>query len=101
MTPVLHAASEGEVRPPASAQEDRVVDISIEAVEDEICSLAGRIAAGTCRYLELVAEFDRRDGWARWHGVRSCAEWLAWRCALVPRVAREHARVVVAFARRR
>jgi len=80
-------------RPSAGGSEGRGGDISIEEVEDEICSLTGRIAAGTCRYLELVAEFDRRDGWARWHGVRSCAEWLAWRCALVPRVAREHVRV--------
>jgi hypothetical protein len=48
--------------------------------------------AGTCRWLELVAELDRRAGWVE-AGVRSCAEWIAWRCALTPRAAREHVRV--------
>jgi Domain of unknown function (DUF222) len=36
-----------------------------------------------------VAELDRRGGWAE-SGRASCAEWLAWRCALTPRAAREH-----------
>jgi hypothetical protein len=45
--------------------------------------------AGTCRWLELVAELDRRGGLS---GC-STAEWLAWRCALSPRAAREHVRV--------
>jgi hypothetical protein len=39
-----------------------------------------------------VAEVDRRGRWAA-AGWRSCAEWLAWRCALTPRSAREHVRV--------
>lgn len=45
-----------------------------------------------CRWLELLAEFDRREGWGTWD-CRSCAEWVAWRCALDPRSAREHVRV--------
>jgi hypothetical protein len=45
-----------------------------------------------CRWLELVAEFDRRGNWAE-QGAVSCAHWLAWRCALTPRAAREHVRV--------
>jgi hypothetical protein len=45
------------------------------------------------RWLALVAEFDARDGWESWAGIRSCAEWIAWRCALSPRAGREHVRV--------
>jgi hypothetical protein len=45
-----------------------------------------------CRWLLLVAEFDRLEGWAVW-GVRSCAQWLSWRCSIGPGAAREHVRV--------
>ena len=58
----------------------------------ELATVAAHLYAGTCRWLELVAELDRRSGWAE-AGVRSCAEWVAWRCALTPRSAREHVRV--------
>src|SRR5581483_6002570 len=47
--------------------------------------------------LALVAEYDRRNGWWSWHGVRSLAEWIAWRCAVSPRAAREHVRVARAL----
>jgi hypothetical protein len=67
-------------------------DLSAQELEDEIATLASHIYAGTCRWLELVAELDRRGGWAEF-GCGSCAEWLAWRCGLTPRAAREHVRV--------
>jgi hypothetical protein len=63
-----------------------------EQLEAEITSLAAQINAGCCRWLELVAEFDRREAWGSW-GCRSCAEWVAWQCALTTRAAREHVRV--------
>jgi Domain of unknown function (DUF222)/HNH endonuclease len=44
-----------------------------------------------------VGELDRRSGWVD-GGVRSCAEWIAWRCALTPRAAREHVRVARSLA---
>ena len=66
--------------------------LSLDELADELATLASHIYAGTCRWLELVAEFDRRGSWAA-GGCRSCAEWLAWRCALTPRAAREHVRV--------
>jgi len=66
--------------------------IPLERLEHEITRLASHINAGMCRWLQLVAEFDRREGWSSW-GCRSCAEWVAWRCALDPRTAREHVRV--------
>jgi hypothetical protein len=66
--------------------------LSAADLEAELARLASHLYAGTCRWLELVAELDRRSGWVE-AGVRSCAEWIAWRCALTPRAAREHVRV--------
>lgn len=66
--------------------------LSREKLEAEVATLASHVYAGTCRWLELVGELDRRGGWAE-RGCVSCAEWLAWRCALTPRSAREHVRV--------
>jgi Domain of unknown function (DUF222)/HNH endonuclease len=64
----------------------------LELLEREIGQLAAHINAATCRWLALVAEFDRREGWAEW-GCRSCAHWLAHQCRLAPSAAREHVRV--------
>jgi len=65
---------------------------SLEDLEREICELAGHLAAATCRWLLLVAEFDRRGGWASW-GAKSCVQWLTWRCSIGRVTAREHLRV--------
>lgn len=43
-------------------------------------------------WLDLVEEFDRRDGF-RGTRFRSAAEWLAFECQLTPRTARDHVRV--------
>ncbi len=64
----------------------------LEQVEREICELAAHLAAATCRWLLLIAEFDERLGWAEW-GVKSCAHWLSWRCSIGLGTAREHVRV--------
>lgn len=64
----------------------------LEAVGDEIATLAGRLTAMLARWLSLVAEFDAREGWLD-AGMSSCAEWLAWRCSISPATAREHVRV--------
>jgi hypothetical protein len=64
----------------------------LELLEREITELASHIHAATCRWLGLIAEFDRREGWAAW-GYRSCAPWLSWRCSIAPGAAREHVRV--------
>lgn len=68
----------------------------LERVEAELCTLAGQIAAATCRFLVLLGDFDAREGWAGWN-VRSCAQWLSWRCGLDLRTAREHVRVARAL----
>ena len=64
----------------------------LELLEREITELAAHIHAATCSWLALIAEFDRREGWASW-GCKSCGHWLAHTCALSPAAAREHARV--------
>ena len=61
-------------------------------VERDICELAAHLAAATCRWLLLVAEFDERGGWQA-DGILSCAHWLSWRCSIGLRAAREHVRV--------
>jgi len=73
-------------------------DAPTEWIEREIGELAAHIAAATCRWLELVAEFDRRNGHEAW-GFHSCGAWVAWRCSLDPRSAREHVRVARALER--
>ena len=64
----------------------------LERLEAEICELAGHLAAATCQFLVLLAEFDAREGWADW-GMSSCAAWLSWKCAVASGTAREHVRV--------
>jgi hypothetical protein len=64
----------------------------LEVLEREITELAAHINAATCRWLGLVAEFDRREGWAEW-GYKSCTHWLSYRCGLSPATAREQVRV--------
>jgi len=76
----------------AQTENELRAGLSLDELQDEIATLASHIYAGTCRWLELVGELDRPGSWAEW-GCGSCAEWLAWRCALTPRAAREHVRV--------
>ena len=66
--------------------------LPLQRLEVELTELAAHINAATCRWLSLVAEFDRRDGWAKW-GCKSCAAWLSWRCGLGPAARREQLRV--------
>ena len=54
---------------------------ALGALEVQIMELWGNINAATARFLELVAEFDRREGWAQ-HGMASCAQWLSWQCGI-------------------
>lgn len=70
--------------------------LSLDALERKIGELAAEISAATCRWLGLVAEFERRSGHER-QGFVSCTSWLAWRCGLTPRAAREQMRVARAL----
>ena len=68
----------------------------LERLEAEITEFAGHLAAAECRWLLLVAEFDRRNGADAW-GCRSTAHWLTWQCGLDLRAAREKVRVARAL----
>jgi hypothetical protein len=81
---------------PPSLAAQRVADRSIDELDAEICMLASQLHARTYRMLVLVREFDDRLGWAKW-GLRSCAEWLAWRCGLSVSAAREKVRTAQAL----
>ncbi|MDH3421061.1 MAG: HNH endonuclease, partial [Gammaproteobacteria bacterium] len=63
----------------------------LESLEAEITELWGHINAAECRFLELVAEFDRREGYV-WHGLASTAQWLNWQCGIGAVAARERVR---------
>jgi hypothetical protein len=71
---------------------ENVSDLTIDELQDHVAELASHIYAGTCRWLRLVGELDARGSFTD-SGTGSCAEWLAWRCALSQRAAREHVRV--------
>jgi hypothetical protein len=43
-----------------------------------------------------VREFDLRQGWKEWH-FNNCAEWLNYKCGIVPGTAREKVRVAQAL----
>ena len=77
-------------------RQDDTGEVPLERLEAQICSLAGRLAASTCEWLRLIAEFDRRKGWAQW-GVVSCAHWLSWACSVGVGAAREYVRVATAL----
>jgi len=87
ITPV---ATPGTDDPPEQAP------VPAERLEAELCLMAGRLAAATCRFLDLVGEYDASHAWAAWD-MRSCAEWLSWRCQIAPGTAREHVRVARAL----
>ena len=72
------------------------VPVPLERLEEQICELAGHLAAATCRFLVLLADFDARRGWASWE-MNSCAQWLSWKCQMSSGAAREHVRVARAL----
>ena len=67
-------------------------ELATEHLEHEITQLAAHIYAATCRWLGLVAEFERRECHLAF-GFHSTTAWLAWTCGLTARAAREHVRV--------
>jgi hypothetical protein len=71
------------------AHEDLVVG---ERLEDELATLAAHINAATARWLELVWAFQE-EGCC----VDEVARWLAFRCGITGREAREHVRVAGAL----
>src|SRR5437868_10424532 len=68
-------------------------DATAENLETELAAQAAHVDAALGRLLELVAQCEDRlplvlDG-------TTFAGWLAWRCSLLPRVARDHERLAL------
>jgi hypothetical protein len=70
--------------------------VSLDDLVDDLRTWAAHITAAEAHWLDLVAEFCRRDGHLAW-GLTSPAHWLAWQCSLSPGTAREHVRVALAI----
>jgi hypothetical protein len=70
--------------------------VSTPELVRQITTLAGHLNAGNARFLALIAELDRRRGWAEW-GAKSCAHWLNWQCGIDLGAAREKVRVARAL----
>jgi Domain of unknown function (DUF222)/HNH endonuclease len=67
----------------------------LDRLGDEIAELSAHLDAATARLLDLIREFDAREGWG--NGFRSCAHWLSWRVGLDIGAAREKVRVARAL----
>src|SRR5688572_15433848 len=67
----------------------------LDRLGDEIAELSAHLDAASARLLDLIREFDARQGWS--NGFRSCAAWLSWRVGLDPGAAREKVRVAHAL----
>ena len=63
-----------------------------ERLEDELATLAAHINAATARWLELAWAFQSEGG-----AVDDVARWLAFRCGIATREAREYMRVAEAL----
>ena len=70
--------------------------VPIEQLEAQITELAGQLNAAQYRWLALIAEFDRRLGWAGAQ-LASCAHWLNFKCGIALGAAREKVRVAHAL----
>jgi Domain of unknown function (DUF222) len=69
---------------------------AFDELEAKITELWGHLNAATYRFLMLVAEFDRREGYG-YHGLASTAQWLNWQCGIRAVAAREKVRVARAL----
>src|SRR5450432_1962945 len=78
------------------APEPSLSACSLAELEAQITELAGQLNAANYRWLTLIGEFDRRQGW--WDGsLHSCAHWLNFKCGLNLGAAREKVRVAQAL----
>ena len=72
---------------------------STTALAAELLRTGRELAAAQCRWLTLLAEFDRRAGWAA-DGALSCVDWVVWRVGLARSTAKEKLRVAHEIRRR-
>jgi hypothetical protein len=67
----------------------------LERLGDDIAELSAHLEAATGRLLDMIREFDARQGWAT--GFVSCAHWLSYKVGLDAGAARERVRVARAL----
>jgi hypothetical protein len=67
----------------------------MDRLGNEIAELSAHLDAAGAHLLDLIREFDAREGWNT--GFRSCAHWLSWRVGLDLGAARERVRVARAL----
>ena len=69
------------------------------ALGGRICELAAHLNAASCRLLELIAEFDQREGWGH-DGCNSCAHWLNWKCgAVLPQTRETFSKGIISYSK--
>lgn len=73
-----------------------LVVMPLERLEAELCTWSANMTAAEFRWFEMLAEFDRREGWQQW-GASSCVAWMCWQLGLDSRTAREKLRVARAL----
>ena len=66
--------------------------VADDRLEADLCQMAADLAAGTARWLRLVAEYDRRRVWEQWE-CRSMANWLVWHVGISLITARQYVQV--------
>jgi hypothetical protein len=69
-------------------------EAELKQLGDEIAELSAHLDSATARLLDLIREFDAREGWG---GFPSCAAWLSHRVGLGRGAARERVRVARAL----
>lgn len=69
-----------------------VSTLTDDRLESEVVGWSAHVSAAMAHWLGLVAEYDRRELWARWQ-CTSMVNWLAWQCGIDQVTAREHVRV--------
>ena len=72
------------------------VHAETERLESELVEPAGHLNAASHRFLVLLSECDRRQGWAD-GTTKSCAHWLGWKLGMNLGAAREKLRVARAL----
>jgi hypothetical protein len=75
-------------------RDERFAGFSNDEVADRLSLGASELAAATCRWLEMLAEFVVRGVWAD-QGARTPGVWLSWKLGIAPSTAREHVRVAL------
>jgi hypothetical protein len=73
-----------------------VAELTTERLEAELCQQAAHLDAALCRWLLVLAEFDKREAYHSWE-CATAAHFLNWRCGISLRTARDHLRVARAL----